>query len=61
MSTDAPAAHVIFNCKVQAMECKHCGERRALPTPVTLTRAAELMEAFATLHEDCPPRALTPG
>lgn len=54
---EADAAHVVFNCQLQAMECRHCGDTRALKLPMTLARTAEVLKAYVTLHTDCTPPA----
>ena len=57
MNTD----HIVHNTNTQCMECKHCGESRAVQMPAPIDAILGKMDSFMEAHAGCkrpPPEAV---
>jgi hypothetical protein len=53
MNTD----HIVQNSITQCMECKHCGESKAITMPAPIDAILGKMDAFMEAHKGCQPPA----
>jgi hypothetical protein len=56
MSTD----HIVQNSITQCMECKHCGESKAITMPAPIDAILGKMDAFMEAHKGCQPPVYKP-
>jgi hypothetical protein len=56
MNTD----HIVQNSITQCMECKHCGESKAITMPAPIDAILGKMDAFMEAHKGCQPPAYKP-
>jgi len=56
MNTD----HIVQNSITQCMECKHCGESKAITMPAPIDAILGKMDAFMEAHKGCQPPVYKP-
>ena len=57
MNTD----HIIHNANTQCMECKHCGDSRAITMPAPIDAILGKMDAFIEAHKGCQSPVFNPS
>ena len=56
MNTD----HIVQNSITQCMECKHCGESKAITMPAPIDAILGKMDSFMEAHKGCQPPVYKP-
>jgi hypothetical protein len=57
MNTD----HIVQNSITQCMECKHCGESKAITMPAPIDAILGKMDSFMEAHKGCKPPVFNPS